>query len=352
MLLTLTEHSPEPLRSQVARQLRSRILRGDLTDGSPLPSAHSLASSLHVPALAVQQAYETLSREGLVEVDADGGVTVAGLSAGQRRELAQQRMLDELKEHGVPLQELELARDIQRRLLPPACVRGAGFAVTARSFPARFVTGDLYDVIRHTDASVSVVVADVAGKGFAASLVMASVKAMMPFVAAERSVEGTLDELNRRLAAELGRRQFVALAHARLEPSSGRLLLANAGLPDPLLLRPGQPAVALEAPGPRLPLGARRDVAYESVGCTLAPGDRLLLLTDGFTEARGPGGGPLGLEALAAALDAAGDRDPTEAWLDRVVDRMQEATDPFLDDDCTAVVLEALRLDDEKGGQL
>ena len=349
MLLTLTEHTPEPLRSQVARQVRSRILRGDLADGSTLPAAHSLARAHHVPALAVQQAYETLAREGLVEIDPEGSARVAGLSAERRRELAQERLLSELKEHGVPLKELELARDIQRRLLPPASVRGAGFAVTARSFPARFVTGDLYDVIRHADGSVSVVVADVAGKGFAASLVMASVKAMMPFVAAERSVEGTLDELNRRLAAELGRRQFVALAHARFEPASGRLLLANAGLPDPLLVRPGRPAVAVEAPGPRLPLGARRDVAYEAIECTLAPGDRLLLLTDGFTEARGPDGGPLGLETLAAALDGGGDREEAAGWLDRVLDRLLEATGPELDDDSTAVLLEALPIAGEKG---
>ena len=348
MLLTLSEHSPEPLRSQVARQLRGRILRGDLADGSALPAAHSLARAHRVPALAVQQAYETLAREGLVELDPDGGARVAGLSGEQRRALAQQRLLDELKEHGVPLKELELARDIQRRLLPPGSVRGTGFAVTARSFPARFVTGDLYDVMRHADGSVSVVVADVAGKGFAASLVMASVKAMVPYVAAERTVEGTLDELNRRLAAELGRRQFVALAHARFEPASGRLLLANAGLPDPLLLRTGHPPVPVQAPGTRLPLGARSDVTYEAIECSLAPGDRLLLLTDGFTEARILDGSPASVEALAAAIEAGGDHDPSGEWLDRVLNRILEGAGPELDDDSTAVLLEALSIDGER----
>jgi len=349
MLLTLSEHSPEPLRSQVARQLRSRILTGDLADGSELPPAHALARSHHVPALAAQQAYEALAREGLVAIDAAGGARVAGLSAERRRELAQQRILDELKEHGVPLKELELARDIQRRLLPPASVRGPGFTVTARSFPARFVTGDLYDVIRHPDGSVSVVVADVAGKGFAASLVMASVKAMTPFIAAERSVEGTLDELNARLAAELGRRQFVALAHARFEPASGRLLLVNAGLPDPLLVRPGQPAAAIEVPGPRLPLGARRDITYEVASCTLAPGDRLLMLTDGFTEARGRHDGPVSFEELVAAAGDGGAWGPTAAWLDRVLEKLLDDGGPLLEDDSTAVVLEALPTTEEKG---
>ncbi len=180
---------------------------------------------------------------------------------------------------------------------------------------------------------------------------MASVKAMTPFVTAERSAAGTLDELNRRLAAELGRRQFVALAHARLDPTSGRVELANAGLPDPLLLRAGRPPSAVEAPGPRLPLGARRDVVYEAVACTLGPGDRLLLLTDGLADARGAGGGEAGVEVLAAALECAGDREPTEAWLDRVLDRVQETTGPLLDDDCTAVVLEVVATAGERGGE-
>jgi serine phosphatase RsbU (regulator of sigma subunit) len=342
MLLNLSDHSPEPLRSQIARQLRSKVLRGDLVTGNALPPVHVLARAHRVPALAAAQAYEALAREGVVEPDERGGYRVAGLSTGRLRELAQQRLLDDLHAQGAPLEELELARDIQRRLLPPAHVSGEGYAITARSFPARFVTGDFYDVIAHADGSVGVVVADVAGKGLAASLVMASVKAMIPFVAAERSVEATMAELNARLAVELGRRQFVALAYARYEPATGIVELANAGLPDPLLVRAGEAPVAVEVPGVRLPLGARRDVVHASARCVLTPGDRLLLFTDGIPEARRGDGAEVAEAGLVAAIAAAG-RCPLEpgAWLDAVLERVEASCGPVLDDDWTAVALEA-----------
>ena len=93
--------------------------------------------------------------------------------------------------------ELEMARDVQRRLLPPSEVAGPGWEVAARCLPARVVAGDFYDILRHPDGSVDVVVADVAGKGFAASLIMASVKAMLPFVTAEGGVAESLTHLNR-----------------------------------------------------------------------------------------------------------------------------------------------------------
>lgn len=351
MLLNLSEHSPEPLRSQITRQVRSKILRGDLDDGAVLPPPHAFARTHHVPALTVQQAFEALGSEGLVQGDGAGGFCVAALSNAKRRELAQQRMFDDLQEQGVSLKELELARDIQRRLLPPASVTGAGYAVTARCFPARFVAGDFYDVISHPDGSAGVVIADVAGKGFAASLVMASVKAMTPFLAAQNSVEGTLGELNRRLFAELGRGQFVALAYARFQPATGTVTIANAGIPDPLLVRPGQPVVPIEAPGSRLPLGAWREVAYESAYCTLHEGERLLLLTDGIPEARLAGDQPFGYEALASAVAAVdqGAR-PTGAWLDEVLDRIQAVTGPILDDDYTAVVVEPRPAAPEEAG--
>src|SRR5438128_1051667 len=82
--------------------------------------------------------------------------------------------------------ELEMAREIQVRLLPAPRFEGAGFAVTARNLPASFVAGDFYDFVANDDGTVTIVVADVAGKGMGASLIMASVKAVLPFVARER----------------------------------------------------------------------------------------------------------------------------------------------------------------------
>jgi phosphoserine phosphatase RsbU/P len=340
MLLNLAEHAPEPLRSQVARQLRDGILKGDLLEGASLPPPHHLARAHRVPALAVQQAYEALAEEGLVE-HGDEGWRVVVLPAERRRELAQQWLFEEIREQELSLTELRLARDLQRRLLPPAEVAGDGFFVAARSVPARVVAGDFYDVFRPDGGDLGVVVADVAGKGIAAALLMASVKAMTPFVAAGRSVAATLTELNRRLHAELGPREFVALAYARIDPITRTVELANAGLPDPLVLAPGREPEAVEVGGPRLPLGARAGTSYRHATRVLAPGERLLLVTDGLAEAQVERGSPLGHDAVARLAGEAAARGGSGAgWLDDLFDRVQLATGPVPEDDWTAVLIE------------
>jgi serine phosphatase RsbU (regulator of sigma subunit) len=352
ILLHLTESSPEPLHSQIARQLRNRILSGDLPEGCELPPAHRLGREHRVSPREVQRALEELASEGLLTHDGEE-FQVAAVTAEQRRALAQRRLLDDLRQQELSLRELELARDIQRRLLPPARVECRNVTVVSRWYPARFVAGDFYDVLRHPDGSAGVVVADVAGKGFGASVIMASVKAMTPFIAAEQGVADTLRELNRRLCGELGRGQFVALAYARVSPDAATVELASAGMPDPFVVPAGGgAAVPLEVPGARLPLGIRADVPYTSVTCPLGPDARLLLFSDGLPEARRPSGEPLGYEGLAALLSRSrgGTGRPArlarleiEDWLDDVVEEAQRLTGPSLDDDWTAVAVESRR---------
>ena len=343
MLLHLNSHSAEPLRSQIGRQVRARIESGDLQPGEALPSLHQLASRLRVSAAVVQAVWSDLAREGLLALDGEGTWRVVA-GAASRLGIDDDRAFEAAGERGASARELRLAREIQCRLLPPPHVIGPGFEVLTRSVPARVLAGDLCDVLRHPDSSVGVVVADVAGKGVAASLVMASVKATLPFVAGEHDVAGTLRELGRRLADELGPRQFVALAYARFEAATGRLTLANAGLPDPLLLRPGQAPLAVELPGPRLPLGVRLEVPYRSLELRLEPGDQLLLYSDGLPEIRLGQGEILGYDAftrLVAALPLLPAEGGDEGWLDALLGRALELGGSTPDDDCTLALLAA-----------
>jgi serine phosphatase RsbU (regulator of sigma subunit) len=343
-LLHLDPQSPEPLPQQIARQFREKILRGDVNDQDSFPPSAALARQYRVSVSTVQQAYRSLESEGLIEAREGSSPTVAPVSKEQRRELARRRLLESLRQQELSLKELELARKIQLRLMPPSRVQGDGFRVISRCLPARFVAGDFYDVMPHADGSVGVVVADVAGKGIGASLIMASVKAMLPFVAAERSVDETLREVNRRLHRSLGRREFVALAYARFSPAERRVTLANAGVPDPLLLGAGGAVEALEVSGPRLPLGVWPDVAYEAVVRELSPGEVLLMYSDGLPEARRLLGEQLGYEGfvdlLCRARAEVGSAKPAEDWLDEMLELLQQATVPVLEDDWTAVVIE------------
>jgi len=246
-----------------------------------------------------------------------------------------------LKEHEFAERELESAREIQRRLLPPARFAGDGFVVVARNEAARVVAGDFYDIFPLAGGSIAVAVGDVAGKGMAASLLMASVKAMLPLLGFERGLGAAFRDLNDRLFAQLESRQFVALAVACFDPRSGELRLANAGLPDPYRLSTEGVAQGLIVPGPRLPLGACQGIAYQELRSVLAPGERLLLLTDGLPEAQESDGEPLGyarFEELLAGLAA----EPAAA-IDQIFAGVAAESPPPLSDDATLLLVERAR---------
>jgi len=264
------------------------------------------------------------------------GLLFSSFAALQRR---LRESVERIKEQEFAEKELALAREIQTRLLPPESVEGNGYGVAARNVAARFVAGDFYDVFRLPAGEVAVSVADVSGKGIGASLIMASVKAVLAMMAEGRRASNVLTALNEKLSRELRPREFVALAYARFDPATGALELANAGLPDPFLLRAGGTVEALVAPGPRLPLGARAGIAYQDTTTSLEPGDRVFFFTDGLPEADAGNGEPLGYEVLERLLPK-GTATPA-LFIDQLFAALRQRTAAVLGDDWTALVLEA-----------
>ncbi len=323
LLLHLAPGDPEPVRDQISRQVSDRIIRGELSAGDLLPGHRHLARQHRVAPSTVEAAYEVLIADGLLIETTAGDVEVAELGPERRRDLVENLQLEKLVAQELGRRELEMARDVQRRLLPPSEVTGPGWEVAARCLPARVVAGDFYDILRHTNGTVDVVVADVAGKGFAASLIMASTKAMLPFVTEDGTVAESLTHLNRRLALELGRGEFVALTIARYDPNRGSVELANAGAPDPYLLGPDRTPRPLSVPGPRLPLGVREEVAYASRTVEISVAERLLLLTDGLPEARDETGDPMGYSALESILGEEPSNGSPSIWLAKLYDKVQ-----------------------------
>ena len=243
-----------------------------------------------------------------------------------------------LREQEWAQKELELARSIQSRLLPPPVIHGGGYTIAARNLPARFVAGDFYDIVKLDDGSVAIVTADVAGKGVGASLIMASVKAVVPFVA-HHTVAEAMQILNEKLVQELEKRQFVALTFARYFPSERTLHFANAGLPDPYLVRNGAVEV-MTIGGARLPLGIRRNTVYETREIRLEHADRVVFLSDGIPESPVSGDELLGYESTRAIVGHARGAS-AEAWLDSFLAGVRAKVGETLEDDWTAVVLEA-----------
>ncbi|HVR39043.1 MAG TPA: PP2C family protein-serine/threonine phosphatase [Thermoanaerobaculia bacterium] len=240
-----------------------------------------------------------------------------------------QTMSQRLRDREWAEKELELARSIQTRLLPPQSIDGEGFSIVARNIPAHVVAGDFYDFVRLDDGSIVIVVGDVAGKGMGAALIMASVKAVLPFVA-RGSVSDAMTMLNAKLVQELDRREFVALTCVRYFPSDGTLHIANAGCPDPYIVgSDGVHPIGVE--GTRLPLGIRSDVTYTTTVTTLAPGSRLVMISDGIPEAP-IRGDVLGYERFASLL-----RDVDD--VDVLLRNVRAEVDEGIADDWTIVML-------------
>lgn len=244
---------------------------------------------------------------------------------------------ERIREQEWAQKELAIAREIQERLLPPPELDGQGYALAARNLPAQIVAGDFYDFVRLDDGSIAIVVADVAGKGMGASLIMASVKAVLPFIASQ-SVGAAMVQLNEKLFIELSRREFVAMAYARFYPETGRLDLANAGFPDPYVVR-GSSAEPLVASGNRLPLGMRAGIGYETATAMLSRGDRVVFVSDGIPEAQMQSGDSIGYDRLLEVVKNIRG-DSASQWADRLLERIRGEVAPALTDDWTVVVLE------------
>jgi len=329
----------------VGDRIRRRHLIADKLVGVPLYFVAGIAA--FVLTTAVMKAlgvmpFHLAGRDLWLALVISGAVSIVAGLLFYSFHIMRQRLresIERIKEQEFAEKELQLARSIQRRLLPPEFLSGKGYCIYARNLAAHVVAGDFYDVFHHSDGALGIVVADVSGKGIGASLIMASVKAVLPLIAEGRRPAAALTELNHKLHGELAPREFVALAYARFEPRTGALELANAGLPDPYLLREAGGVEMLSVSGPRLPLGTRSQVAYESAQLTLRCGERLLLLTDGLPEAPTNEGEQLGYEALAQLVTAAAN-GPGDL-LDVLFASVRSASQPTLDDDWTALVIQA-----------
>lgn len=196
--------------------------------------------------------------------------------------------------------DLRLAQEMQRHLLPPACPTVPGLEIAARSAPARELGGDLFDFLPYGKGRLGIAVGDVAGKGAGAALYGAVVSGILRSLAASAPDPGDL--LGAINAALLGRRieaQFVTLLFALWRARERRVVVANSGLPYPLLVS-GENCRAVEVAG--LPLGMLEGGRYETAAATLAPGDLLVFASDGITEFENAGGEDYGRRRLEAVL--------------------------------------------------
>src|SRR5262245_15486977 len=212
---------------------------------------------------------------------------------------------DEMTRQAELRRDLEIARDIQISLLPRQLPEVPGFSFLGGSIPARVVGGDFYDFIPFEDRRLGVVIGDVSGKSVPASLLMVASKEIVYSRALTTTDPGLLFQESNRRIYSIKRRMFVSLGFFLLDADAMSLRYAIGGQPLPILLRSGNGGPCLlDPPEHRLPLGAFREVPYDTRELFLKKGDLLFFYTDGFTEAMDGDMNPYGEERLMASLEA------------------------------------------------
>ncbi len=253
----------------------------------------------------------------------------------QREEaLRAQQAFEELRERE---EEIAEAHHIQERLVPAELPQLPGYEIDAYWRPARSVGGDYFDVLKLRDDSLAICIGDVTGKGVPAALLMSNLQATVHgFAGPEVQPAELCARVNQATLPHVGENRFITFFYALLDAPARRLSFVNAGHNPPFLIRADGSCRRLREGGPVLDLVREWNCQQGSV--ELARGDRLILFTDGITEATNPQGEEFQEDRLLVMLTANRNLRP-EAMQQEVMTKVREFTGDKWNDDATILVL-------------
>ena len=241
-----------------------------------------------------------------------------------------------LRERDKLEREMNVAREVQRELLPRTVPSFEGLELAGVCRPAIAVGGDYYDYLQHADGRPGLVIADISGKGVPASLLMASLQASVRSLFHLAADPGQLHErLNDALCRSSSVSRYATALVADYEPETRRLTYSNAGHLPALVIR-GEQTLRCDEGG--MPIGLFEGATYTTGTLSLVPGDLLALYTDGVTEQPAPGGEEFGAGRLADLLRAHRD-DPLDAAIQSVLDALDDWRGPVDPHDDVTLVL-------------
>jgi len=232
------------------------------------------------------------------------------------------------------------ARDIQRALLPAGVPAIEGYDIAGAWQPARTVGGDYYDIIDHEDGRVSICIGDVAGKGMPAALMMSALQASVRSSAPDaRGAADLCERVRRVIVSNLTGGRFVTFFYAVLDTREQRITFCNAGHNPPMLRRADGETRRLEEGGPAIARMLRERFTEGSL--LLEHGDRVLLFTDGASEAQNADGEEFG-EARLEAILAQPELGTARQLQGAIVSAVTAFSEGDLEDDLTIVALTRL----------
>lgn len=257
-----------------------------------------------------------------------------------RNQQLQQAIASEIVDKERHAAELRRAREIQQGLLPKQVPQVDGFHISGAWEPATMIGGDYYDIIRLSKDNLGICIADVAGKGISAALLMANVQAAVrAFASASVPPSDVCSQVNSVLCANIVPGQFVTLFYGVLDAKDRTLRYTSAGHPQPVLIRRNGTSFRLNNDGALL--GVFPDWKYEVSSAELNPGDILLLFTDGITEATGAGGEEFGEERLISGVSRSSrKRNPEELPME-LLGHVRDFCGSRMSDDATLIVVAA-----------
>ncbi|MCY4382762.1 MAG: SpoIIE family protein phosphatase [Nitrospinae bacterium] len=232
--------------------------------------------------------------------------------------------------------DLDLASKMQQSILPTKFPESPDYEIYAGMVPARDVGGDFFDVINLGDDRIGITVADVSGKGVPAALFMMSSRTLLNSVAVARANPGevlgevnrllrpgdVLSEVNRLLQENNEAAMFVTVFFAFFESKTGDMVYANGGHNPPVIIHAdGSSSLLAQQPG--VALGIAPEFSYDMYNATLAPGEALILYTDGVTEAENVKTEQFGLDRLLGILGGASPSSAKEIN-DKIFDAVKE----------------------------
>src|SRR5437660_1109275 len=226
----------------------------------------------------------------------------------------------------VPPHDLQIAREIQRILLPDEAPTIEGFEIAGLNIPASQVSGDYFDYIKVDEERLGVAIADVSGKGVPASLIMAICRSVLRSQAPENpSPAEVLQKVNRQLYPDIKEDMFISMAYLVLDHSRNGVTLARAGHDAPLLYkRVSQTVTPLKPPG--MVVGIDSGNVFDRITgdfpVPLERDDCLVLYTDGVTEALDTDGNEFGVERTVQSVRASADNG-AQAIVARLIDDLR-----------------------------
>src|SRR6266478_1398626 len=239
--------------------------------------------------------------------------------------------------------DLEIARDIQRILLPAEAPAINGFQISGINVPARQVSGDYFDYIHVDNERLGVVIADVSGKGVPASLIMAICRSVLRAEAARNpSPADVLRKVNRQLYPDIKEDMFISMAYLILDHQRDRVTLARAGHDAPLLYkRASQSVTPVKSPGMVVGIDSGNvfDRLTTDFAVPLERNDCLVLYTDGVTEALNTDGDEFGLERAIESVRASA-TDGAQTIVKKIIEDVRNFTGSLpQNDDITLIAI-------------